>query len=134
MIGFKTLVPATVVTATPDGDRVVCSECGGINAMASVAAKIDCSTCDTTGWDNPYQYHDIKVSYRPGAVTRWDKQAGSLVYFGECSIKADKRYAGILHDVKWIEMNGIKWNPSVLREPGRAFGQHRIVLALSRKE
>lgn len=134
MIGFKQLIPANLVVKTPEDELIPCSECGGINAMASVAAKIDCSTCGTTGWENPYQRLSIGVSYRPGAVKRWDQVAGAVSYIGECSVKLDANYLDILSVAKWIELNGAKWNFTIMRDPGRSFGQHRIVLALSRKE
>lgn len=134
MIGFKPLVSADLVVRTAEEDLIPCSECGGINALASVAAKIDCSTCDTTGWENAYTRYPIRVSYRPGAVKRWDQVAGQVSYIGECSIKIDFSYNDTLADVKWVELNGSKWNFTVLRDSGQAFGQHRIILALSRKE
>lgn len=134
MIGFKSLIPADLVWATPEDELIPCSECGGINAMASVAAKIDCSTCDTTGWENAYTRFPVRVSYRPGAVKRWDQVAGQMTYVGECSIKLDYSYNDLIAETKWIEMNGAQWNFTLLRDPGQSFGQHRIILALSRKD
>ena len=122
------------MTLTPEADLIPCSECGGINTRASVAAKIDCSTCDTTGYENKYTLIPANVSYRSGAIKQWDQVAGSVAYVGECSIKLPYRYHEFLKSTKWIELRDTKWNFTVMREPGEALGQKRIVMALSRKE
>lgn len=107
--------------------------CGGLNAMASTAVKIDCTGCGTTGYSNFYSSIPTQASYRPGAVKRWDAVAGHVDYSGECSIKLSTQYREALATAEYIEMDGIKWRFTVLREPGEAFGQARLVLSLARK-
>jgi hypothetical protein len=132
-ISFKTPKPITIVKRTPQDDLVLCDVCGGLNAMASTAIKVDCTGCGTTGYSNFYTRISAMATYRPGAVKRWDAVAGSVSYTGECSIKLDARYKQILAASEHLEFDGIKWRFSVLREPGEGFGQHRLVLALTRK-
>lgn len=130
---FKTPKPITIVKKTPTDDLVLCDECGGLNAMASTAVKIDCPVCGTTGYSNYYQRIGATAYYRPGAIKRWDAQAGAVSYVGECSIKLDAKYKRILSQSEYVEFDGLKWRFSVQREPGEGFGQHRLVLALTRK-
>ena len=101
--------------------------------MASTAVKVNCEGCGKTGYSNFYTNIIANASYRPGAIKRWDAQAGQVDYSGECSIKLDSRYKEFLNTAEHIEMDGIKWNFHVLREPGEAFGQPRLVIALTRK-
>lgn len=132
-VSFKNMKSITIVKKTPTGELVLCDECGGLNAMASTAVKIDCPVCGTTGYSNFYKRIDAKASYRPGAVKRWDSIAGQLDFLGECSIKLDSRYKRLLATAEHIEMDGIAWRFNVLREPGESFGQARLVLSLTRK-
>jgi hypothetical protein len=122
-----------IVRKTPTGALVLCDVCGGLNAMASTAVKIDCTGCGTTGYSNFYNTIPASASYRPGAVKRWDSYAGQLDYSGECSIKLDLRYKRLLEAAEFIEMDGVEWKFNVLREPGESFGQARLVLSLTRK-
>jgi hypothetical protein len=133
MIGFKQTKPIKLITRTPPEDLVYCDVCGGINAMASTAVKIDCTACGTTGYQNLWSSIDAAASYRPGAIKRWNQVAGAVDYIGECSIKLDIRYKDFLPQIEWIEMGGTKYAFTFLRDPGEAFGQPRMVLALSRK-
>lgn len=132
-VSFKKLRPITIVKRTATSDLELCDVCGGLNAMASTAVKIDCSGCDSTGYSNFYQRVEASASYRPGSVKRWDSVAGQLDYLGECSIKLDSRYRRLLGVADHIEMDGVAWRFTVLREPGESFGQPRLVLSLSRK-
>ena len=54
IFSFKQTRPITLVVKTPDADLQFCEECGGINARARTATKIDCEACDTTGYSNLY--------------------------------------------------------------------------------
>lgn len=132
-VSFKNQKPITILKRTPQADLVLCEVCGGLNAMASTAVKINCDGCGTTGYSNFYRTINAMASYRPGAVKRWDHVAGQLDYLGECSIKLDSRYKQLLATAEHIEMDGIEWRFNVLREPGEAFGQPRLVLSLTRK-
>ncbi len=130
---FKPTKPITLVMKTPDADLEFCDVCGGLNTRSRTAIKIDCENCGGTGYENPYQRIMAKASYRPGAVKQWNTQAGALDYLGETSIKLDAKYKTALANAEWIEMDGIEWKFTTLREPGEAMGQHRLVLALARK-
>lgn len=132
-VSFKVPKDIAIVKRTPSGELVLCDECGGLNAMASTAVKVDCTGCGTTGYSNFYKRINAKASYRPGAVKRWDSVAGQLDYLGECSIKLDSRYERTLAAAEHIEMDGIKWRFTILRKPGESFGQARLVLSLARK-
>lgn len=132
-VSFKNLKTITIAKRTSTADLQLCDVCGGLNAMASTAVKINCEGCGTTGYSNFYMKIPANASYRPGAVKRWDQVAGQLDYLGECSIKLDIRYAKLLATAEYIEMDDITWKFTVLRQPGEAFGQARLVLSLSRK-
>lgn len=101
--------------------------------MGRVAVKIDCSTCDQTGYDNYYTQHLIPAYYRPGAVKEWDANRGGTVFLGECGIKVDAVFEDILSRTMFLEVNGIRWNFTRLSDPGLSYGQRRIRMALSRK-
>jgi hypothetical protein len=133
MFTFKNRKPIALVVKTPPEDLEFCDVCGGINARARTAAKIDCEACGGTGYQNPYQSIAVYASYRPGAQKRWNASSGAVDYFGECSIKLDYKYKNVLDHTEYIMMDGIDWKFQTLREPGEALGQHRIVLALTRK-
>ena len=130
---FKRRKDITIVKKTPTSQLEFCDTCGGINAMASTAVKVDCPECGTTGYKNFWTRIGAKAYYRPGAVKRWDAVAGALSYLGECSIKLDARYKNLLASASHIEFDDAEWRFNVLREPGEGFGQHRLVLALTRK-
>lgn len=130
---FKNPKSVALVYRTPEEDLVFCEVCGGINARARASAKIDCTECDGTGYQNLYSRVFVSASLRPGAVTRWNVQAGALDILGECGIKLDGKYKNFLSSTEWIEMDGAEWKFTTTREPGEALGQHRLVLALTRK-
>jgi hypothetical protein len=132
-VSFKNLKPITIVKKTPTAALVLCDVCGGLNAMASTAVKINCEGCGTTGYSNFWTRIAALASYRPGAVKRWDSYAGQLDYSGECSIKLDSRYKRLLATAEYIEMDEVEWKFTVLREPGESFGNARLVLSLARK-
>lgn len=131
-VSFKRPKKITIVKRTPEDDLELCDDCGGINAMASTAVKVDCSACDSTGYSNFYMRYNRTAYYRPGSFKRWDAQAGGLTYVGDCSIKVDSSHADEINGASFIEMDGVAWKPSVIREPGEGFGQSRLVIALTR--
>lgn len=132
-VSFKNKKQITILKKTATADLQLCDVCGGLNAMASTAVKVNCTGCGTTGYSNYYTSIPALASYRPGAVKRWDHVAGQLDYLGECSIKLDSRYSQLLATAEHIEMDGVAWRFNVLREPGEALGQPRLVLSLTRK-
>ena len=131
---FKRPILISLYSKTPSSDLIFCSECGGINALGRVAVKVDCTTCDKTGYSNYYTVVQIPAYYIPGGIKKWDAQRGGVVYQGESAIKVDKdKYEDLLNNSEFIEFNNIKWNFSSVANPGQAFGQERLVLSLSRK-
>lgn len=132
-ISFKPPKPIFIVTRTPEEDLEFCDTCGGINAMASTAVKIDCTECGTTGYSNYWRRIGATAFYRPGAEKRWNNTAGGMEYFGECSIKLPSQYEDLLESADHIEMDGVRWSFNVLRSPGEGFGQKRLVVSLARK-
>lgn len=132
-VSFKNPKSIVILKKTPSAELQLCDVCGGLNAMASTAVKINCEGCGTTGYSNFYSRIHAMASYRPGAVKRWDHVAGQLDYSGECSIKLDSRYGRLLATAEHIEMDEVAWRFNVLREPGEALGQRRLVLSLTRK-
>lgn len=101
--------------------------------MAQTSIRLDCDNCGGTGYENFYTTYNANASYRPGAIARWNSVEGRVDYFGECSIKLDYKYRPMLNNASFILMDGISWKFAMLRDPGEAMGQHRIVLLLSRK-
>lgn len=132
-VSFKPPKTIYIVVKTPTDDLEFCDTCGGINAMASTAVKIDCTECGTTGYSNYWTRIAVNASYRPGGEKRWDADSGTMSYFGECSIKLPATMEAALSDASHIEMDGKSWSFNVMRNPGEGFGQKRLVISLSRK-
>lgn len=101
--------------------------------MARAAVKIDCETCDTTGYENFWTQRNIRGYYSPRAVRRWNTEAGALVYAGDATVKVDAQYADLLHRATHIGFRGVLWNFSFEHDPGAGMGQHRLVLSVTRK-
>jgi hypothetical protein len=131
---FKPAIQVKVYVKTPEEDLVFCSECGGINAMASTAVKIDCTACDTTGYENYWRTTHIPAFYRPGTLKRWDHQLGAIAMDGDASIKVHPQYESLMDTATHLEFNGAGWLFQRMRDPGRAMGQRRLVYAVTRKE
>lgn len=110
-----------------------CSECGGINALGRVAVKIDCTTCDTTGYENYWTTYSIYGIYRPSAPRRWDAVAGQVVYKGDASIKISEADKPLLDRATHLEFNGVQWDFSMERDAGTALGQTRYIYNVTRK-
>ena len=132
-VSFKPPKSIYIVVRTPEDQLEFCDTCGGINAMASTAVKIDCTECGTTGYKNFWTRIGVTGSFRPGGERRWNNTAGALEYTGECAIKLPARFEPILEEASHIEMDGKQWNFNVLRAPGEGFGQKRLVISLARK-
>jgi hypothetical protein len=52
---------------------------------------------------------------------------------GEAAIKVDSIYADVLEAAQFLEFNGRQWQFTLLKDPGKAMGQERLVIALNRK-
>lgn len=102
--------------------------------MARVAAKIDCESCGTTGYQNPYRMTSITGFYRPGVSKRWMLTQGQLDFGGQASLKVDVAHRDLLNRATHIAFNGVQWRFLMSRDPGAAMGQERIVLIVNRKE
>jgi hypothetical protein len=102
--------------------------------MASTAVKIDCTTCDTTGYENYWRTTYIPAYYSPGQLRRWDRNTGTVVYDGDSLIKIDQAYETLMSIATHVEFNGAKWSFRMLRDPGLAMGQRRLIYSLTRKD
>lgn len=130
---FKTKKQIKIISQTPPEERVLCTECGGLQAMSQTSIRLDCPVCNGTGYENFFKTVIGMATVRPGAITRWNSVQGKLDFLGEVGIKLDYRYKDILDTASWIELDDIQWKFSFLSTPGEAMGQKRIRLALSRK-
>lgn len=128
--------PKTIIAyeRTPEAELVFCSVCGGLNALGNVAVNIECDHCGGTGYDNKWTPIYMTSYYQPGAVKRWNPVAGGITYLGQCSVKVDARWRGILNNCDFVEMDGVQWNFLFNEDPGEAMGQSRLILALTRKD
>lgn len=132
-ISFKRAITATFYHRTPEDELIPCAVCGGANVRGKVAKKVDCTACSGTGYQNFFTGLTVPVFYTPRVFTRWDSSAGGLVRFGDAQIKLDSQFGDIVDAAKHVHVKGADWNFQRVHIPGEAFGQERIVLALSRK-
>lgn len=132
-ISFKPAVTGTFYKRTPADQLVPCAVCGGPNLMGKVSQKVDCTACGQTGYSNYYTGIALPVFYTPRAYTRWTGTEGGLVKFGDAQIKLDARYQDVVDAAKYVHVEGEDWTFNRAHIPGQAFGQRRIVLALSRR-
>ncbi len=132
-ISFKPAITATFYKKTPTDELVPCAVCGGINAMGKVSKKVDCTACSQTGYQNFWTAIALPAYYTPRAFTRWTGTEGGVVKFGDAQIKLHSKYRDVVYDAKYVNVNGEDWNIQRVHRPGQAFGQERLVLALSRK-
>lgn len=132
-ISFKPATTATFYKKTAEADLVPCTVCGGLNAMGKVAKKVDCTACSQTGYQNPYTGINLPVFYTPRSFTRWTGSEGGLAAYGEAQIKVDIKYRDIVDVAKYVSVMGDEWNFQRVHIPGQAFGQQRMVLAITRK-
>lgn len=101
--------------------------------MGKVALKVDCTACSQTGYSNFYTGINLPVFYTPRGFTRWNTTEGGLARFGDAQIKLDARFEDIVDVAKYVHVRGADWDFQRVHNPGQAFGQDRLVLALSRR-
>lgn len=101
--------------------------------MGRVSKKVDCTACSQTGYSNFFTGISINVFYTARAFTRWNPTEGGVVRFGDAQIKLDSKFGDVVDAAKYVNVVGADWNFQRAHIPGQAFGQERIVLALSRK-
>lgn len=101
--------------------------------MGKVSLKVDCTACSQTGYSNFFTGINLPVFYTPRGFTRWQGTEGGLAKFGEAQIKLDAKFEDIVDDAKYVHVKGADWNFQRVHNPGHAFGQDRLVLAISRK-
>lgn len=130
---FKPSITATFYELTPTEDLVLCPVCGGPNLMGRVSKKVDCTACGQTGYSNFFTGINVPVFYTPRAYTRWNASEGGMSRFGEAQIKLDARFADVVSAAKYVHAKDADWNFQRVHNPGGAFGQERLVLALSRR-
>lgn len=130
---FKPAIRAVFYELTPTENLVPCPVCGGPNLMGRVSKKVDCTACGQTGYSNYFTGIELSVFYTPRAFTRWNGTEGGVSQFGEAQIKLDARFADVVDASKYVHVKNVDWNFQRVHVPGGAFGQERLVLALSRK-
>lgn len=130
-MGFKNQIQVQIVSKTPQDELIPCDLCG--DALPGSTVRLDCEVCGATGYSNYWTAHAIPASYRSGAIGRFDHSQGAMIYHGECSIKLDYKYKDLFDSSSYVHMDGIDWKYQIVRTPGEAFGQKRLVLSLTRK-
>lgn len=101
--------------------------------MGNVSVKVDCTACGQTGYSNYFTQSIISGYYVPRQRQRWNHQRGGYDFTGDSAIKIDASYADLIDRATHLEFNGKSWNFEMLRDPGAAMGQERLVLSLTRK-
>ena len=101
--------------------------------MGKVSLKVDCTACGQTGYQNFWYGIPLPAYYTPRAYTRWTGTEGGVVKFGDAQIKVDARYIDIVNESKFVNVKGLDWNFQRAHIPGQAFGQERVVLALTKR-
>ena len=76
----------------------------------------------------------VPVQFVPGIAKKWDLQAMGYRFLGECSIKLDTKYAGLVQSGSHVQIGNVQWNYKQIEELGTGFGNDRIILALTRKK
>jgi len=132
-ISFKPPITATFYKKTPTDELVPCAVCGGPNAMGRVSINVGCTACSQTGYQNYWSAINLPAYYTPRAFTRWTGTDGGLVKFGDAQIKVSSRYSDVVYGSEYVNLMGEDWNFQRAHIPGQAFGQERIVLAISRR-
>lgn len=128
---FKNLIRVQVIFRTDPEDLIPCPLCG--DALPGSTIRLDCEICGATGYSNYWSSVTVPASFRSGAIGRFDQNLGSIVYYGECAIKLDYKYRDLFNSSSYVRMDGIDWKYHIVRTPGEAMGQKRLVLSLTRK-
>ena len=76
----------------------------------------------------------VSAYFIPGTVQKYDLQAMGYRFLGECSIKLDTKYAGLVQSGSHVQIGNVQWNYKQIEELGTGFGNDRIILALTRKK
>lgn len=113
-IGFKRSVEAT------------------FHVPVTTAQAATANVFDTDGvtWTD----YTIPVQFTPGVAKRYDLQLQGYRFLGECSIKVDTKYEGVVTSGSHLTIGSVEWNYQRLSELGVGFGNDRLVLALTRKK
>ena len=101
--------------------------------MASTAVKVDCTTCDGTGYENYWLTATIPAFYSPLGVKRYDHVAGATSMDGDAQIKIANIYRDLLDSATHLVFGGSQWSFRMMRDPGQAMGQRRLIYTLTRK-
>ena len=101
--------------------------------MGRVSINVGCTACSQTGYQNYWSAINLPAYYTPRAFTRWTGTDGGLVKFGDAQIKVSSRYSDVVYGSEYVNLMGEDWNFQRAHIPGQAFGQERIVLAISRR-
>lgn len=133
-VSFKPPIPVVAFVRTPEADLVECNTPGcGYNAAGKVAINVEDPVCGGTGFLNYWTQIPIEGYYTPQAIKRWNKVEGGFTYLGECGIKFDLRFAGVVDSASFLRLKGADWNFLSLAEKGVGVGNDRRAYALTRK-
>jgi hypothetical protein len=127
--GFTRPITVTFHVPTATADLVL--ESSGANAAGQVG--IDKLQGDGTGYTNYWQDYDATAHFKPGVLQRYDKDAGGYRFLGECGLKLDTRYLGLVNSGSYVTIKGVDWDYRQVDELGVGFANDRIVLGLTRK-
>ena len=115
--------------ATPTADLVL--ESSGANAAGQVG--IDKLQGDGTGYTNYWQDIDATAYFIPGVLQRYDRDAGGYRFLGDCALKLNTRYLGLVNSGSYVTIGSVDWDYKQVDELGAGFADDRIVLGLTRK-
>lgn len=127
--GFTRKVPVIFHVPTASGSLIAVSS--GANTAGHVG--IDKLQGDGTGYTNSWTDYTVQAHFIPGTVQEYDKDAGGYRFLGQCSIKLDTRYLGLVNSGSHLTIGSVSWDYKRLDVLGEGFGNDRIVLALNRR-
>lgn len=77
--------------------------------------------------------YTVPAQFSPGVAKRYDLQLHGYRFLGECSIKLNTVYEGIVNSGSYLTIGSVDWNYQALSTYGAGFGNDRLVLALTRR-
>lgn len=128
--GFRRPIQVTFHVPTPSGSLIETS--GGHNAAGNVAISV--LEGDGTGYTNYWTDYTVPAQFIPGIAKRYDLQSNGFRFLGECSIKVDTQYTGIINSGSHLTIGDVEWDYSRLAERGAGFANDRLILVLNRRK
>lgn len=128
-VGFKRPIEVTFFVPTASGSLV---EVGSGNS-AALNVAIDKFEGDGTGYSNPFTEYTVPARLDPRVAKQFDLQAMGYRFLGDCSIKVDTKYEGLVASGSHVKIGTVEWSYKRIAELGTGLANDRIVLALTRK-